>query len=44
MRNPRDITTNRSLVIVKVNQCIGEALLADISKEISAHVAVCTEV
>jgi hypothetical protein len=44
MRNPHDSKTNRSLAIVKLNTCIGEALLADISKEISAHAAVCTEV
>jgi D-3-phosphoglycerate dehydrogenase len=44
MRNPHDTKTNRSLAIVKVNTCVGEALLAEISKEISAHAAVCTEV
>ena len=44
MRNPHDTKTNRSLAIVKVNKCVGEALLAEISKEISAHAAVCTEV
>jgi hypothetical protein len=44
MRNPHDTQTHRSLAIVKLNTCIGGDLLADISKEISAHAAVCTEV